>query len=394
MKRVWILILVCLLVLPLAACGGEETPPVSTQPLTEEETENYPDYEFDLTPYVRLPDHSALPAYFEDPTVCTDEEVEEWIFQVMLTYATFVPESEDRPIELYDRVSIAYYGYVDGEVVDDLVDTDTAVVVGQKSDTILQVVLGDAILGARVGDTVETDYTYPKDAYFAGLAGKTVHFEVKIYTVEYAVVPPCDDRFVQENYGETYGLETVEDFRVQVRNDILEDKEEKKITAVWDAFVDGVEILGYPEGPMQWYRDAYDEDCLSTAKEYGVSMEKYLKDFLQLTREAYEEQREIYAQRCVASDMELMQLARESGVTLTDEEFRTGVEQYLADSGEDRTFEEFVKEHGEHALRTNLIWDKALQQLVENAVRLERISQALTGEPETGEPETGIAAGD
>ena len=365
MKKLFALLLAALLLAGFAACGNA---PAQTAATEEESGPDYPDYEFDLTPYIRLPEHGALRAVYDDPTVCTDGEIEEAILQVMLTYAEFLPETVDRPIELYDRVTLAYYGYVDGEVVDDLVETDATVVVGKKSDSIIETVLSDALLGAKPGEIVAAEYLYPEDAYFSSLAGKKVLFEAHIASIEYAVIPPCDDEFVQQ--FEEYGFETVADFREQVKRDILQQKEENKISAVWDAFLDGVEILGYPEGPMQWYRDSYEKDYLSTADEYGVTLTEYLATFLQITPDVYEKQKEEFARKNVKTDMALMQLVRESGVTLSDEEFKTGVAEYIASSGEDLPYDEFVAKHGEYVLRVNLLWDKAIMRMVENAVRV------------------------
>ncbi len=386
-QRALALLLAFLLLLSLAACGAEPGA-TGTSPGTNAE-EDHPHYDFDLSPFIRLPDHTAIRASFDDPSVCTDEEVEDAIFQILLTYAEFLPENEVRPIELYDRVSLAYYGYIDGEVVDDLVETDAQIVVGQLSDSIVQTVLSDALLGAFVGETVTAEYLYPEDAYFSSYAGKKVVFEAKIGSLEYALVPPCDEEFVQR-FAEL-GIETVDDFKAQIRRDILKEKEEDKITAVWDAFIAGVEILAYPEAPVQWYREYYENEYLATAEEYGVTLEKYLETFLQITPQEYETQKNEFARRCVKNDMELEQLARDFAVTLTDEEFREGVKEYLATSGEDVTLDEFIAGHGEAVLRTNLIWDKAIQLLVDNAIRIgspEDVVCPATEEPQTEETRT------
>ncbi len=385
-KRAFALFLAVLMLFSLAACGGE---PPATAPVTEETEPDYPKYDFALSPFIRLPDHTAIRADFADPSVCTDEEVEEAIFQVLLTYAEFLPETAERAIALYDRVSLAYYGYIDGEVADDLVETDAQIVVGQSTDSIVQTVLSDALLGAFVGETVTAEYLYPEDAYFSPHAGKKVVFEATVASLEYALVPPCDEEFVQR-FAEM-GIETVDDFKAQIRRDILKEKEEDKIAAVWDAFIAGVEILAYPEAPMQWYRDYYEKEYLSTAEEYGVTLEKYLDTFLQLTPQDYQAQKEEFARRSVKNDMELEQLARESEITLTEEAFLEGVKGYLASSGEDLTPEEFIAEHGEEVLRTNLIWDEAIRILVDNAIRIgspEDVFCPAATEPQTEETRT------
>ena len=58
-------------------------------------------------------------------------------------------------------------------------------------------------------------------------------------------------------------------------------------------------------------------------------------------------------------------------MTLSKEEFETGAREYFAnEEGEFTSFEEFVEYYTEENIRQNLIWDKALNLVIENAVAI------------------------
>ena len=54
------------------------------------------------------------------------------------------------------------------------------------------------IVGARVGDHVEFDLTFPDDYGEASLAGQPAHFAVDVKELREKVLPPLDDEFATQ----------------------------------------------------------------------------------------------------------------------------------------------------------------------------------------------------
>ena len=58
-------------------------------------------------------------------------------------------------------------------------------------------------------------------------------------------------------------------------------------------------------------------------------------------------------------------------VTLSDEEYSAGLREYYEnEEGEFASLDEFVEYYTEENIRRNLIWDKALKLVIENAVAI------------------------
>ncbi len=350
MKKILSLFLATTLLCCLAGCKKDSDTP----------------YDYDLSEYIRMPDYTAVQAEYDDPNVCTEEEIDDAIFQVMLTYAIFT-EEEGRKAEPYDKVDLSYYCYLDGQVVEDLTEADTAIVIGQKTGDALKETIGDALIGAAANETVFTEYTFPDDDYYYGsYAGKTLQIETEVIRVSAAAVPECDDEFVASLEG--YDFQTVADFRAVVREDILQQKLDNKMYAVWNAFCREVEVLKYPEPELEQYRQSYLEKYESTAAQYGVELEEFLTTYLQTDYDTFQADMQAYAEESVKTDMIFIQLSRLMNITISDEEYQAGVEEYYASAqAEFDSLEEFIEEYGEDVLRENLVWDKVLMQLVDSA---------------------------
>ena len=66
----------------------------------------------------------------------------------------------------------------------------------------------DQIVGAKAGDDVTVDVTFPKEYHSEDLAGKKVKFEVKVHEVQETVVPKINDDFAKKTwYGRFKGDE-------------------------------------------------------------------------------------------------------------------------------------------------------------------------------------------
>ena len=102
-----------------------------------------------------------------------------------------------------------------------------------------------------------------------------------------------------------------------------------------------------------------------------MTLEQFLEEYLETTEEAFLKEAEEYARELVKNDMILEYLAQRLEVTLSEEEFETGAREYYAnEEGEFSSFEEFVEYYTKENIRQNLIWDKALNLMIENAVAI------------------------
>jgi len=350
MKKVWNwLVLLPILSLVLSGCS-----------------QKWYEYE-DLSEYIQIGVYRNVPAEFSDPGVCTEKEMEDAIFQVMLSYADFTKEKEGAA-EWYNLVLVNYDVYHQGSLVEDEAAENHEIILGMKTNSDMETLLSQALIGKNKGDTVKIDYTYPDDfALAGGWAGLTVQVEAQVQAIYLHQVSECTDEFVRLLEG--FSFQTVEDLKASLREDIREEKEQLKREAVLDAFLAEVEILKYPEEEFQRYYDEYCEDYEKSAKDLDVPLEEYLSEYLMIDRATLEGYAKEHAEERVKSDLITVQLSRLRNVSLTREEYEKGVEKYFnLESGSFENVDEYEKHYSKHALETVILWDKVFQQLVDEAV--------------------------
>ena len=356
MKKILASLLTLTLLLSLIACSQT----------VEEERGWYP---YDLSEYVELMDWHGVQAEFADPEVCTEEEIDDAILQVMLTYASF--DEKDGPAELYDAVLCDFYVYFGEELLDDMTQTDYEIILGQASLSEMDRAMADAMIGCVPGDVCHAEYTYPESTYLYGeLAEKTVRLAAEVKAVYGSAIPECDEAFVRDLPDTDF--ETVDDFRAAVKQDVLDQKKENRVYAVWSAYYAAARVLRYPEFEIRQYEDDYLSYYREYAEEYEMEMDAFLQEYFDATLEEFEAEAKEYAENAVKNDMIFTQLSRLMGTTLSEEEYQEGLAAYYEkEKSQYETLEAFVDHYGEDVIRENLIWDKSLRAMAEQAVRIE-----------------------
>lgn len=376
MKRRLIAFILGVLALFAGACSSEpETQTLqetkTQEPATKttaEASEPEPSYQYDLAQYVKMGDPASVSAKFSDPTVCTEEEVEKAVFEVLLSNATYTLKAEGA--HLYDKVEFDFSLYYQGVLQKEYSREGFQLVLGSAGNPDLEKLLAEKLLDAYEGVEVEVEYTYPDTVQSGTWRGKTVVAKAKVTKVYGHQLPRLDDAFAQSLKG--HNFRTAEELRQSVRQDILREKEKAMIAAVWLEFVKTVEVIQYPEKELEQYRNDYREYYKLLASDFGVSLEEYVSDYLKSDMETFEKEVLSYGQELCRNEMVFTQLVRQLGVVLSPEEYEAGLERYYSDaSGNFSSKEEFEAYYGKSQLTEELTWDKALLTIAGMATRLE-----------------------
>ncbi len=350
-KMIAAILLVSLFTLLLCACGEQKG---STR------------YDYDLSEYVELGELDPVHASFADPKVCTEEEIDDAVFQILLTYADFA-EKEVQTVEEYDKVVVDYSILHDGKELEEYSQSEYSIIVGYDGTGDVDAALAKEMMGKTVGDSCQATYTFPKgDVSLGSWAGVTIEVSGKILGIYQPFVPECTDEMVSE-IGE--GFESVQAFRDQLKLDILEQKEERKKTAVLNAFMDAVEVKKYPKEELRAYRENYLNEIRAAAEEADMEYADYLKEYLNLTEDEASEVAQSDAQSRVKNDLACIQASRLLKTTLSDEEYREGLEGYYESEKDSFDSVEAFEAYYTKAFMTDcILWDKTFVLMVENAV--------------------------
>jgi len=166
---------------------------------------------FEVFPTVELAEFAKV-AIRQPQADITDEDLDNMIERLREQRTTYEPV--DREVQEGDMVKADFGATADGEPVagTEGEDVDFHVGQGQMIEDFDQ-----GVRGAKAGETVEFDATFPEDYRAEELQGKTVQFSVTVKEVKEAQQPELDDEFFKE-FGVEEGGE--EAFRQEVRDNM------------------------------------------------------------------------------------------------------------------------------------------------------------------------------
>lgn len=191
--------------------------------------------EVDVIPTVGLSSYEGLQISVSEEQV-TDSAVETQITQLLDNYATF--ESVLRPVATGDRVRLEVQATVDGEPVAEWTRTSIITV----GDAHFGEALDQSLVGAAIGETIQSEDTYPETHAVSAVAGKTVALTAVVQDIQVRQVPVLDDVFVQK----VSELQTVDAFRADLHQrmskEVSEKNTERRQEALIDALLEKTEI--------------------------------------------------------------------------------------------------------------------------------------------------------
>lgn len=225
----------------------------------------------------------------------------------------------------------------------------------------------EEIMGMKKGQTKEFTLEVPADEkaiLLADQAGKTVNFEVTCNVVKKKVKPEITDEWAKE----TMGFENVEDMRKQITESLTMQKAQMmpriKENAIMAQLVERFE----GDAPAVMVSEAETQllqDFFTQLQQAGMTFDAYLGS-QGITSDQFKKDLKAQSADHVKEELALEAWARHKGFDITDEDIdaefaKTGVEDPAALKQEWRDAGRL------HLIRTGLLRQKAIEDLMENA---------------------------
>jgi trigger factor len=208
----------------------------------------------------------------------------------------------------------------------------------------------EQLLGAEAGETIEFDVTYDEDYDSERIAGKTIHYVVKINNVFELLDQELTDEYVEELTDSEYT--TVEEFRQGCADMLMEDNKDRYVlTAGKQKLLEESEITGYPEEALEEDIEELREFYEGGASYVNMELADYLSTLTGRDKESSEEVLEQIAKDNLTEEMLIKAVAEKEEITLTDEEYETYLEEYLEELGDETTAEELEFAFGEENIK-------------------------------------------
>lgn len=261
----------------------------------------------------------------------SDEELEEAVNKV-LTASQTDEYVEEGTTEKDNKITAVYTATLDGESVSALSSASSGSTVTLSDGSFAIEGFVDKLIGQQVGSTVEFDVTIPEDTTTSSLtsyAGKTIHYSVEIKNIVNTITPELTDEWVAEEYG-YLNITTIDGFKEYLRRQMY-------LSYVYDEVKDALmgnsTVNSYDSDMLSKYTDIAVTQFESTISSYyGITLDAYLQAMDQ-TEEEFRNEKAEEAKPDLKERMVIEKIAETEGITLSDEEFNTRMQQYAVEYG-------------------------------------------------------------
>ncbi len=262
-----------------------------------------------------------------------------------------VAEVTDTAIQEGDRVRLNAVGYdkKGGTTDDRMALRDFEMTIGAK-----MMIPGfeEALIGAKEGDVVEFDVTFPEDYHSKDFAGKKAFFSCTILTVEYPHKPEWTDEFIERVWGKKLPFS---DFKVEYREAMLSDRKEKARTEAEEKLSgEFIKITDIEVGPKMLAKEVENlwQYHNREIEKQGMDIKSYL-EHLKTTEEGFKKEHiEPSALRRIKSMIILEELKKHYKPEITEEsviaEMKKVFARYAGDPDFEKRLIELAKPGTEH----------------------------------------------
>ncbi|MEM9795391.1 MAG: trigger factor [Pseudomonadota bacterium] len=256
-----------------------------------------------------------------------------------------------------DQVIIDFLGKVDGEAFEGGAAEDYPLVIGSNS-----FIPGfeDQIKGAKAGDAVEVNVTFPDEYQAAHLAGKAAVFEVTVKEVKKPVDAKIDDEMAKQ-----YGAEDLAGLKGQIEERLKAEYQGAARQVVKRRLLDRLDDLVSFELPPTMVDAEAGQIAHQLWHEENPDVQGEDHEKIEPT----DEHRKL-AERRVRLGLLLAELGQKNDVQVTDAEMTqaimTQARQY---PGQEREFFQFIQQNqqAQQQLRAPLFEDKVIDHILETA---------------------------
>lgn len=245
----------------------------------------------------------------------TEDDVDKEIEKIAEKSARLITV-EDRGIEKGDIADIDFEGFIDGVPFEG----------GQASGYSLEIgssnfIAGfeEQLLGAKPGDDVDVNVTFPEDYSSEELAGKSALFKVIINDVKIKELPVLDDEFAKD----VSEFDTLEEYKIDIRKKLTDAAEHKAKHETEDRVINKVNenaTVEIPDVMIQKHIDNLVKDFDSRLRYQGLDLEKYL-NIMGMGYVDFRSQFENRAQSEVKTQLVLDAVCKAEKIQATKEEF-------------------------------------------------------------------------
>ena len=309
---------------------------------------------------VTLGDYKGVEVEVRDVNV-TDDEVQSYVDSLVSSN----PEMNevDRAAKEGDTVNIDYVGKKDGVAFEGGTAQGYDLTLG--SGTFIDG-FESGLVGAKKGDKIDLNLTFPEEYGNTELAGQAVVFEVTVNAVKESTDAKLNDEWV-ENY--TNGNQTtVAEFLDETKKEMQEQREQSEHTIELNSLIGSViENSTFEVNPeaIEYEAQKMMQNSQMSLAQYGIDLDSYLS-MVGMTKEDYETQMRTNGEEYAKMKLLVQEIAAREGMDqLTEADYKAIEKQY----GYSKQM--LIEMAGQEAVDFETLYMKVSDYLLDNANKVE-----------------------
>ncbi len=314
--------------------------------------------------YVTPADYGAIEVEAASPEV-SDEYLDMYVQYQMSMQASNEEVTDRDTVESGDTVNIDYVGKKDGVAFDGGTASGYNLTIG--SNTFIAG-FEDGLIGAKKGETVLLNLTFPENYSSEELAGQDVTFDVTINSISRYVTPELTDETAASMGIE--GVTTAQEYREYLRNQLMEQAQASHDSEVRQQIVSYlVDNSTFAKDPppelVERFNQSFTEMFSAYAQQYGMELGAFM-NLQGYGEDTYAEDIRDMAADTAKEYIVLQAIADKEKLNVSDKEFEEKMAEEAANAGY-ASVTEFKKEQDTEEFREYLMVQNVLGYLQENA---------------------------
>lgn len=382
-RKITAILIACMAMTAAAGCGSKaENAETGTEIPTEsnlQEGVSTPsiDITYDVMDYVTLGDYMNVEVTLnESDYQITEDAVNNYVDQMIAGNKPYVTDESKTVVEKGDIVDVNYVGKKDGVAFDggsadnQLIDTEANANAEMGNGYIEG--FSDGLIGATVGDTVDSDVTFPEDYGNEELNGQTVTFTFTVNGICKAVTrETMDDAYAVENFQVQNVAEVYANANTDLEQQMESQKESDIRAAVIEAVTNVCTVNSFPEGLLETRLEEYIESFRSYYCADGTDLEEFLQSSYGITEEEFRSENMTYLETNLRQEMIFDAIAENEKLELDQEGYDTYISNIVANGygSEDALYESLgaSRESGENYFHKVYLENKACDMIAQQA---------------------------
>ena len=318
-----------------------------------------------LKPAVTLGDYKGVEVE-KTPVEVSEEEVDKEVDKERENNSRTI-DVDDRAVEKGDMIKLNFEGFVDGTPFEGGKAEDYSLTIGSGS-----FIPGfeDQLIGAKIGEEVEVNVTFPEEYHAAELKGKPAVFKCTVNEIKVKELPEADDEFAKD----VSEFDTLAEYKDDIRAKLLEKKtadakREKQNKTVAKAVENAT--MEIPEAMITEQVRRMADDFARRLQSQGLSMDQYMQ-FTGLTMDAMAQQMRPEALKRIQNSLVLEAIAKAENIEVSDEKVNEEIETMAAAyKMEADKLKELIGDAEKEQMKSDLAIQAAVDMITDAAVEVE-----------------------